>query len=90
MHDQTEVAPFKSPSIRKVALASLIGTSVEWYDFFLYGTASALIFARLFFPTFDPLTGALAAFGTFAVGFAARPIDLRISPSLKKIGGKHG
>ena len=74
MHDQTEVAAFRSPSIRKVALASLIGTSVEWYDFFLYGTASALIFARLFFPTFDPLTGTLAAFGTFAVGFAARPI----------------
>ena len=74
LHDQTEVAAFRSPSIRKVALASLIGTSVEWYDFFLYGTASALIFARLFFPTFDPLTGTLAAFGTFAVGFAARPI----------------
>jgi MFS transporter, MHS family, shikimate and dehydroshikimate transport protein len=52
----------------------MIGTSIEWYDFFLYGTASALIFARLFFPKFDPLTGTLAAFGTFAVGFAARPI----------------
>jgi len=71
--DQREVA-VESPSIRKVAFASLIGTSIEWYDFFLYGTASALIFARLFFPTFDPLTGTLAAFGTFAVGFAARPI----------------
>jgi MFS transporter, MHS family, shikimate and dehydroshikimate transport protein len=69
-----EVATSQNPSIRKVALASLIGTSIEWYDFFLYGTASALIFARLFFPTFDPLTGTLAAFGTFAVGFAARPI----------------
>ena len=74
MHDHREVATFASPSIRKVALASLIGTSIEWYDFFLYGTASALIFARLFFPKFDPLTGTLAAFGTFAVGFAARPI----------------
>ena len=74
MHEPTEVAISKSPSIRKIALASLIGTSIEWYDFFLYGTASALIFARLFFPTFDPLTGTLAAFGTFAVGFAARPI----------------
>lgn len=74
MHDQREATTSGSPSIRKVAFASLIGTSIEWYDFFLYGTASALIFARLFFPTFDPLTGTLAAFGTFAVGFAARPI----------------
>jgi MHS family shikimate/dehydroshikimate transporter-like MFS transporter len=61
-------------SINKVALASSIGTAVEWYDFFLYGTASALIFGRLFFPTFDPLSGTLASYGTFAVGFAARPI----------------
>ena len=63
-----------SASINKVAIASSIGTAVEWYDFFLYGTASALIFGRLFFPTFDPLTGTLASYGTFAVGFAARPI----------------
>ena len=61
-------------SINKVAIASSIGTAVEWYDFFLYGTASALIFGRLFFPTFDPLTGTLASYGTFAAGFAARPI----------------
>jgi metabolite-proton symporter len=74
MHAQRETATAGSSSIRKVALASLIGTSVEWYDFFLYGTASALIFSRLFFPTFDPLTGTLYSFGTFAVGFAARPI----------------
>lgn len=58
----------------KVALASLIGTSIEWYDFFLYGTAAALVFNKLFFPTFDPLVGTLAAFATFAVGFIARPI----------------
>jgi MFS transporter, MHS family, shikimate and dehydroshikimate transport protein len=61
-------------SIRKVALASFIGTTIEWYDFFLYGTASALIFNKLFFPNYDPLTGTLAAFGTYAVGFVARPI----------------
>ncbi len=61
-------------SVNKVAIASSIGTAVEWYDFFLYGTASALVFGRLFFPTFDPLTGTLASYGTFAVGFAARPI----------------
>jgi len=61
-------------SIRRVAFASLIGTTIEWYDFFLYGTASALIFGKLFFPNYDPLTGTLASFGTYAVGFAARPI----------------
>src|SRR6266852_9846785 len=61
-------------TIRRVAIASLIGTTIEWFDFFLYGTASALIFGRLFFPNYDPLTGTLASFGTYAVGFAARPI----------------
>ncbi|MFN0085576.1 MAG: MFS transporter [Blastocatellia bacterium] len=61
-------------SIRKVAIASFIGTTIEWYDFFLYGTASALVFGKLFFPNFDPLTGTLASFGTYAVGFIARPI----------------
>ena len=61
-------------SIRTVALASLIGTTIEWYDFFLYGTAAALVFNRLYFPTFDPRMGTLAAFGTYAVGFVARPI----------------
>jgi len=61
-------------SITQVAIASFIGTAIEWYDFFLYGTAAALIFNRLFFPTFDPLVGTLAAFGTYAVGFVARPL----------------
>jgi MFS transporter, MHS family, shikimate and dehydroshikimate transport protein len=55
-------------------MASLVGTTIEWYDFFLYGTAAALVFNRLFFPTFDPLAGTLAAFGTYAVGFVARPV----------------
>jgi metabolite-proton symporter len=63
-----------SASIRRVAIASFIGTAIEWYDFFLYGTASALVFGRLFFPNYDPLTGTLASFGTYAVGFVARPI----------------
>jgi MHS family shikimate/dehydroshikimate transporter-like MFS transporter len=60
-------------SIRKVAVASLVGNALEWYDFFLYGTAAALVFNTLFFPTFDPLVGTIAAFSTYAVGFAARP-----------------
>jgi MFS family permease len=62
------------PSHVKVATASLIGTAIEWYDFFLYGTAAALIFNKLFFPTFDPMVGTLLAFATYAVGFVARPL----------------
>jgi MHS family shikimate/dehydroshikimate transporter-like MFS transporter len=61
-------------SIRQVAFASFIGTAVEWYDFFVYGTAAALVFPKLFFPRFDPLAGTLASFATFGVGFFARPI----------------
>jgi MFS transporter, MHS family, shikimate and dehydroshikimate transport protein len=61
-------------SIRQVALASFIGTAIEWYDFFLYGTAAALIFGELFFPEFSSTAGTLAAFSTYAVGFAARPL----------------
>ena len=58
----------------RVVAASLVGTSLEWYDFFVYGTAAALVFNKLFFPTFDPLVGTLLAFTTFAVGFVARPL----------------
>ncbi len=61
-------------SIRKVALASFIGTTIEWYDYFLFGTAAALIFNELFFPTVAPLVGTLTAFATFGVGFVARPL----------------
>jgi metabolite-proton symporter len=59
---------------RRVALASAIGTTIEWYDFFIYGTAAALVFGPQFFPSASPLAGTLAAFATFAVGFAARPL----------------
>ncbi|HSE35840.1 MAG TPA: MFS transporter [Blastocatellia bacterium] len=69
-----KTSPSANTTIRKVAVASFIGTTIEWYDFFLYGTASALVFNKLFFPNYDPLTGTLASFGTYAVGFAARPI----------------
>ena len=61
-------------SIRKVVFASLIGTAIEWYDFFLYGSAAALVFGPLFFPSEEPATGVLLAFGTYAVGFVARPV----------------
>ena len=61
-------------SVRRVIVASLIGTSLEWYDFFIYGTAAALVFNKLFFPSFEPLVGTLLAFATYAVGFIARPV----------------
>ncbi len=61
-------------SVIRVVVASFIGTTIEWYDFFLYGTAAALVFNKLFFPNFDPLAGTMAAFGTYAVGFFARPV----------------
>ncbi|MFD1396722.1 MFS transporter [Kroppenstedtia eburnea] len=64
----------QSKEYRKVAWASFIGTSIEWYDFYLYGSSAALIFPALFFPTFDPLYGTIAAFTTYAVGFIARPL----------------
>jgi MFS transporter, MHS family, shikimate and dehydroshikimate transport protein len=59
---------------RKVAFASFIGTTIEWYDFYLYGIAAALVFPALFFPNIDPLYGTLAAFGSYAAGFIARPL----------------
>src|SRR6187397_1295399 len=65
-------APRKN--LRTVIGASMIGTTIEWYDFFLYGTAAALVFNKLFFPKSDPVTGTLLAFATYAVGFAARPL----------------
>ncbi|MFJ6940767.1 MFS transporter [Streptomyces sp. NPDC101132] len=61
-------------SIRRIVGASLIGTTIEWYDFFLYGSAAALVFNTLFFPAADPLTGTLIAFVTYAIGFLARPL----------------
>ncbi|GAA3265120.1 MHS family MFS transporter [Dactylosporangium vinaceum] len=59
---------------RRVILAGLVGTSLEWYDFFLYGSAAALVFGKLFFPSFESMTGTLLAFATYAVGFVARPL----------------
>ena len=61
-------------SIKKVVAASMVGTTIEWYDFFLYGTAASLVFNELFFPSSDPVTGTLLAFGTYALGFVARPL----------------
>ncbi|MFG2637896.1 MFS transporter [Streptomyces sp. NPDC048362] len=67
-------APPPPTSLPRIVAASLIGTTIEWYDFFLYGSAAALVFNKLFFPGSDPLVGTLLSFLTYAVGFAARPL----------------
>jgi len=67
-------APETPASLKRIVAASLIGTTIEWYDFFLYGSAAALVFNKLFFPDSDPLVGTLLSFLTYAVGFAARPL----------------
>ncbi|MEA3072360.1 MAG: hypothetical protein QOD29_3806, partial [Alphaproteobacteria bacterium] len=67
-----------SSNLRKAIIASTIGTTIEWYDFFLYGTAAGLIFGKLYFPNEDPLTATLAAFGTYFIGFVGRPIGAAI------------
>jgi MFS family permease len=60
--------------LARAVIASAIGTTIEWYDFFLYSPVTGLVFARLYFPNSEPLVGTLQAFGIFAVGFLARPI----------------
>lgn len=64
----------KKSTHRLAGISSMVGTTIEWYDFFIYGAAAALIFNKLFFPNLDPLTGVLAAFATYAVGFIGRPL----------------
>src|SRR5215467_12462919 len=67
-----------SAQLRKAVIASTIGTTIEWYDFFIYGTAAGLVFGKLFFPHQDPLSATLLAFGTYFVGFIGRPIGAAI------------
>ncbi|MER5727949.1 MFS transporter [Streptomyces sp. NPDC002138] len=71
----------------RLASASLVGTAIEFYDFFVYGTAAALVLGPLFFPTFSPLAGTLAAFGTFGIGFLARPLG---SVLFGHVGDRYG
>ena len=67
-----------SAQLRKAVIASTIGTTIEWYDFFLYGTAAGLVFGKLYFPNSDPLSATLLAFGTYFIGFIGRPIGAAI------------
>ena len=68
----------RSAQLRRAVIASTVGTTIEWYDFFLYGTAAGLVFGKLYFPNQEPLAATLAAFGTYFIGFAARPIGAAI------------
>lgn len=70
----SESSPSQAADTRRVVLASFVGTTIEWYDFFLYGTASALVFNRIFFTNLDEMAGTMASFATYAVGFFARPL----------------
>ncbi|WP_282083845.1 MFS transporter [Streptomyces tendae] len=75
MSSPAAAPPAPAPNnLKRIVAASLIGTTIEWYDFFLYGSAAALVFNELFFPDSDPLVGTLLSFLTYAVGFAARPV----------------
>jgi MHS family shikimate/dehydroshikimate transporter-like MFS transporter len=68
------IAGTERAKINSIVFASCFGTIIEWYDFLIYATAAALVFNKAFFPTFDPLAGTLAALGSYAVGFLARPL----------------
>ena len=73
-----ESSAHKPTEIKRIVASSVIGTAVEWYDFLIYGTASALVFNKLFFPLSDPALGTIAAFGTYAVGYLARPLGAAV------------
>src|SRR6201999_3598834 len=64
--------------LRRALIASTVGTTIEWYDFLLYGTVTGLVFGKLFFPKSDPIVGVLEAFGVFFIGFVGRPIGAAI------------
>lgn len=85
MSQPSPLTPQAQP--RKAALAAWIGSALEYYDFFIYGTAAALVFSKVFFPDSDPTTGTLLALATFGVGYAARPIGAFV---LGHVGDKFG
>ncbi|HVV20680.1 MAG TPA: MFS transporter [Pseudonocardiaceae bacterium] len=82
-----DVSPTRRRGFRKLLAVGLIGSSIEWYDFFLYGTAAALVFPHVFFPHASALTGTLLAFSTFWAGFVARPVGGVLAGHL---GDKYG
>ena len=74
MSDEAEMSAPTQAMRHKALVSSIMGSLIEWYDYALYGTAAALVFSRMFFPSFSPAAGTVATFGTFAVGFIARPV----------------
>jgi MFS transporter, MHS family, shikimate and dehydroshikimate transport protein len=75
MHEQAEADPSRDRrALLEAVVASTVGTTIEWYDFFLYGVVATLVFPRLFFPEFDPVSGLLLSLGTYTAGFVARPL----------------
>ena len=78
MADVSETDAIPDAELRKAVIASTIGTTIEWYDFFLYSTAAGLVFGKLFFPQTNALTATLLSFGTYFVGFLSRPIGAAI------------
>ena len=74
MNNTIETEIEKKKRLRKVATATIVGSMLEWYDFYLYATMASIVFAKVFFDTSDPGTAAMQAFATFAIGFIARPI----------------
>src|ERR1700736_2596936 len=70
--------PERARQLRRAIIASTVGTTIEWYDFFLYSTVTGLVFSKLYFPNSDPFVGTLQAFAIYAVGFVARPIGAAI------------
>lgn len=74
MDNEAEMLPPTQAMRTKALVSSIMGSLIEWYDYALYGTAAALVFGRMFFPSFSPAAATVATFGTFAVGFIARPI----------------
>ena len=75
---EAQGTPEQARQIRKAAIASTVGTTIEWYDYFLYGTAAALVFPKVFFPESSHYVGLLESFATYFVGFAARPVGAAI------------
>jgi hypothetical protein len=84
----TQEAPERS--ILTVALTALAGSSIEWYDFFIYGTAAALVFPGLFFPGFGDTGATILSYSTFAVGFVARPVGVSFSATSGTRSGTRG
>jgi MFS family permease len=87
LYEEAAHEPQGARTPKKAALASWIGSALEYYDFFIYGTAAALVFGRIFFPSDNPATGLLLALATFGVGYVARPVGAFF---LGHIGDKFG